>query len=83
VPSVADKLNLARLYKRVAKEIRKVDPDHLILFESVTWDDFIRVGFNKVPGGKAYQNRSALSYHAYDNVNFNADLQLKSRAKDT
>jgi endoglycosylceramidase len=37
---------------------------HLVFFESVTWDDFI-VGFLHPPGGFEYGNRSILSYHIY------------------
>ena len=33
-------------------------------FESVTWDE-TGVGFEKVPGGSDYANRSVLSYHFY------------------
>ena len=34
-------------------------------FESVTWDE-TEVGFEKVPGGDAYANRSVISFHFYD-----------------
>ena len=34
-------------------------------FESVTWAD-LSVGFETVPGGEAYRNRSVLSYHFYE-----------------
>ena len=35
-----------------------------IYFESVTWDE-ITSGFEHVPGGDDYRNRSVLSYHFY------------------
>jgi endoglycosylceramidase len=38
---------------------------HMIFFEPVTWDDF-GVGFDSVPGGEDYSNRSVLSYHYYE-----------------
>ena len=33
-------------------------------FESVTWDEG-EVGFEKVPGGKDYENRSVVCFHFY------------------
>lgn len=33
-------------------------------FESTTWDE-TNVGFEKVPGGETYANRSVISYHFY------------------
>jgi len=41
-----------------------INSQHLIFFEPTTWDDF-GVGFDKVPGGEDYRNRSVLSYHFY------------------
>lgn len=41
VPGVADKKNLAPMYDRLNGDIRTIDPEHNILFESVTWDDFV------------------------------------------
>ena len=35
-----------------------------VFFESVTWDE-TEVGFEEVPGGEQYANRSVLSYHFY------------------
>jgi endoglycosylceramidase len=58
-----------------AHSIRAVDPNHLIFFEGVTWDDF-GVGFTQVPGGTPYQNLSVLSIHYY------FPPQLDSPAKD-
>ncbi|KAJ3118046.1 hypothetical protein HDU96_004285 [Phlyctochytrium bullatum] len=64
VPGVADKKNLLPFYDAAAKGIREVDPDAIIFFESVTWDNFI-VGFDRVPGGDAYKKKSVLSFHHY------------------
>ena len=36
-----------------------------VYFESVTWAD-LSVGFETVPGGETYRNRSVLSYHFYE-----------------
>jgi hypothetical protein len=36
----------------------------LIFFEPVTWDD-LGVGFQEVPGGPEFSNRTVLSYHFY------------------
>ena len=36
-----------------------------VYFEAVTWDDLSN-GFEIVPGGTAYRNRSVLSYHFYE-----------------
>lgn len=64
VPTVADKENLAPMYDQLNTAIRQVDDQHLIFFEPVTWDD-LGVGFEHVPGGDDYKNRSVLSYHIY------------------
>lgn len=36
-----------------------------VYFEPVTWAD-LSVGFETVPGGDAYRNRSVLGYHFYE-----------------
>ncbi len=82
IPSVADKWNLEPFYDRVQKKIREVDDEHIIFFESVTFDDFIPVGFSSVPGGDNYKNRSVLSYHYYSNINLNLNLHMWSRNRD-
>jgi len=68
VPGISDRLNLQPMYDRVQRAIRAGDTAHPILFESVTWDDFIPVGFNHTPGGDA---NVALSFHYYDPPNLN------------
>ena len=54
IPGEADKKRLMHAYDVIAEEIRKVDDDHIIFFEPVTWDNFFKVGFEHVPGGDAY-----------------------------
>ncbi|XP_028411016.1 endoglycoceramidase-like [Dendronephthya gigantea] len=81
IPTVADKKNLEPAYNALAKAIRAVDDEHCIFFEPVTWDDF-GVGFETVPGGNAYQNRSVLSYHYYVPPNFNVNLNFDVRLCD-
>jgi endoglycosylceramidase len=71
LPGVAGKHNLQRMYDAVAPRIREHDERHVIFYEPVTWGmifdgaDFIGSGFEHVPGGPAYANRSAFSYHYY------------------
>ncbi|XP_028512852.1 endoglycoceramidase isoform X2 [Exaiptasia diaphana] len=64
VPKIADRLNLAPAYEVLSRAIRAIDDRHCIFFEPVTWDDY-GVGFEEVPGGPDYKNRSVLSYHYY------------------
>ena len=82
IPGYADSHNLMHMYDNLNTYIRKVDDDHIVFFESVTWDDFISEGFDHVPGGDQWGNKSAISYHYYDQVNFNVDWQLNARTKD-
>jgi len=81
VPGIADKLNLQPTYEALQKAIREVDNEHLIFFEGVTWD-FFSVGFDKVPGGEAYRNRSVLSYHYYEPPDFSKTLNFEARKYD-
>ena len=62
--------NLEKMHDYVAESIRQVDDRHIILFEPVTWGMIFNggvmgTGFTHVPGGEAYKNRSALSFHYY------------------
>ena len=82
IPGYADYHNLGPMYDKLNDYIRKEDTEHIIFFESVTWDDFIPMGFEHVPGGQDWANKSAISYHYYDQVNFNIDWQLSARARD-
>ncbi|XP_046846995.1 endoglycoceramidase-like [Xenia sp. Carnegie-2017] len=80
-PTVADKQYLSPVYDNLAKAIRTVDKDHCIFFEPVTWANF-GAGFDHVPGGENYQNKSVLSYHFYVPPNFDVDLDFMERMKD-
>lgn len=64
IPKVADRKNLAAFYEAVHTELRKKDNHHNFFFESVTWDE-TGIGFESVPGGSAYANRSVISWHFY------------------
>ena len=84
VPGVADKYNLGPAYEILANAIRQQDNDHCIFFEGVTWDDF-GVGFQSVPGGQQYQNRSVLSYHFYTppgGPDLSLDQSFSARKRD-
>lgn len=66
IPGVADRLRLQPLYDKVASAIYSVDEKHFIFFESVTWEIAgigEAFGFEHVPGGPGYANRSVLSFH--------------------
>jgi len=55
---------LQPLYKRTHEKIRQVDNDTIIFFEPNILD-ITSVGFTEGPGGPAYNDRQALSYHIY------------------
>ena len=67
----ADRRNLAPLYARVHDAIRRVDDQHIILYEPTVGISATPVaaishtGFSAGPGGAAYNDRQLLSYHAY------------------
>ena len=70
LPGVAGKKNLQGLYDTVATAIRRHDDRHIVFYEPVTWGmifsgNISGSGFEHVPGGAAYRNRSAYSYHYY------------------
>ncbi|EFA75181.1 hypothetical protein PPL_11255 [Heterostelium album PN500] len=82
-PGVADKKNLQPMYDRLNTGIRSIDSEHIIFFESVTWDELPKgVGFDHVPGGDEYRNLSALSYHYYVPPDFSIDEIMDVRMKD-
>ena len=84
VPGIADRYNLGPAYEVLARAIRQHDQTHCIFFEGVTWDDF-GVGFQGVPGGEEYQNRSVLSYHFYTppgGPDLSLDQSFGARRKD-
>lgn len=81
LPTVADKINLAPAYEVINKAIREVDDCHNVFFESVTWDE-LEVGFEQVPGGSDYANRSVLSYHFYIPPQVNQEISFSMRHAD-
>ena len=70
VPGEAGSKNLMPMYDNIAKAIREEDETHIIFFEPVTWgmvfdNKIAGSGFDHVPGGDNYRNRSSFSYHYY------------------
>jgi len=70
LPGVAGRKNLQGMYDTLAAAIRKHDDRHIIFYEPVTWGMFFSngvagSGFEHVPGGEVYRNRSAYSFHYY------------------
>ncbi|GMH59992.1 hypothetical protein TL16_g02943 [Triparma laevis f. inornata] len=70
LPGIAGKKNLARMNEAVAKAIRAVDEDAVVFFEPVTWGmifdgDIAGSGYDQVPGGEEFKDRSVFSYHYY------------------
>ena len=74
-------MTLEPFHDRVAQRVRQIDDEHLFFFESITWDDFIPVGYNHAPANDGI--RSVLSYHYYDPPNLNIENHFKTRAFDT
>jgi hypothetical protein len=68
------------MYDRLAKEIRKHDDDHVIFFEPSPADSTTDpVGFDDIPGGTSYKDRSALGFHYYVPPNGNLALHFGNR----
>lgn len=82
VPGLSEKAHLQRAYDFLSAEIRKVDPDHNICFEPVTWLNNIESGFTNAPGGKRYTNSSIFCYHYYSPPTLNLDSFMNARVKD-
>merc|ERR1719436_1160740 len=67
---------LQPLYDVLAKAIGKVDPDRVLFFNPVTWDQgyaptdsatpMFENGFTHVPGGASSVHRSVYAFHYYD-----------------
>ena len=64
VPKHADQQNLVPLYENLNRAIRSIDDEHIIFFESAV-SDITPCGFTEGPGGPAYDDRQAYSYHVY------------------
>ncbi len=71
VPGEADRKVFQGFYEAIASVIRAQDPDAILFFEPLTWDD-VRCGFSEVPGGNNFKNRSVLSFHHYSPPNLPA-----------
>lgn len=85
VPGVADKQNLQPFYVNATAAVRAAEvqvgaPARIVSVESVTWDDFIPVGFDYLSGSES--GLAVLNYHYYSLPNFNAQWQIASRVKD-
>ncbi|XP_066265419.1 endoglycoceramidase-like [Branchiostoma lanceolatum] len=71
LPGHGGKKNLSPLHDHVGRAIRTADNETLIFYEPATWgyifsqDGVLGSGFDHVPGGSAYRNRSVFSYHYY------------------
>jgi endoglycosylceramidase len=70
LPGVAGRNNLQPLYNKISKAIRSVDNDHIILYEPVTWGmifngEISGSGFDEVPGGIEFADKSIFSFHYY------------------
>ena len=67
-PNESDQKNIAPMYKALHQYIRQVDNETIIFFQPATGGNFLDgwpVGFEEGPGGVAYNDRQALSYHVY------------------
>lgn len=60
-PGYADWKNFQPMYQKIGEMIYKVDPNHLVFFEPVTWD-YLETGFTAPP---TKNHLSVLSYHIY------------------
>ena len=70
LPGVAGRDNLLPFYDVIAADIRAEDTDHIIFYEPVTWGmifngTLLGPGFDHVPGGKQWANKSVFSFHYY------------------
>jgi endoglycosylceramidase len=79
IPGVADNVNLQPFYDIIGPVIRAADPNRTIFFDSVTWDDFIPVGFNTTP---ASLPNTVFSFHFYIPPQFSVSDQFATRAAD-
>lgn len=65
-PGVADKANLAPFYRKISAAILEIDPDHLIMYEPIPWNNGFKAGFEESPCGEKGANKSVFAYHFYD-----------------
>eukprot|EP00826_Nyctotherus_ovalis_P022043 TRINITY_DN1721_c0_g1_i1.p1 TRINITY_DN1721_c0_g1~~TRINITY_DN1721_c0_g1_i1.p1 ORF type:complete len:327 (-),score=74.71 TRINITY_DN1721_c0_g1_i1:13-993(-) len=55
---------LEPLYHSLAGTVRKIDPDHIIVFEA-SINGLFTTGFEKAPGGRQNISKQIFSYHIY------------------
>ena len=77
-PDNAYSKNLQPLYDTISREIWSQDPDHMVFFESVTWD-LVQSGMSHVPGYADNANKTVLSYHYYIPPQFGINSTLKTK----
>jgi endoglycosylceramidase len=73
LPGHAGSRNLMPLYDKIVTAIRSEDPQHLVLYEPVTWGmifngNYTGSGFDHVPGAATFDDavsRSVFSFHYY------------------
>jgi endoglycosylceramidase len=70
LPGIAGKENLQPFYDIISTSIRQEDSENLIFYEPVTWGMIFNgtvsgSGFDHVPGGSEYSNKSVFSFHYY------------------
>jgi len=83
IPWRADEINLQPFYDATVKEIRKVNQNHLVFFEPVTWSDLKvhseTTGFDHAPGGEKEAGRSVFSFHYYNPPNYGVQQEYLDR----
>jgi len=72
---------LEALYHSLAKEVRKIDDNHIIVFEP-SINGLFTSGFEKAPGGKENISKQIYSYHIYCPFVDASGCPLSSRACD-
>ena len=82
VPGPSDYILMQHAYDYLSHEIRKVDPNHNICFEPVTWLNEFRSWFTHPPGGKRFENSSIFCYHYYNPPTLNLEKFMDARLKD-
>lgn len=70
LPGNAGRKNLMPFYDIISKAIREIDGDRVILYEPVTWGMILNgqvsgSGFDHVPGGDNFKDKSVFSFHYY------------------
>jgi len=63
VPGVADRENLQPAYDSLSQRIWQVDPDRLVFYAAITWDDFVPTGFEHAPANNS--EKSVFAFHYY------------------